>query len=178
MMDFEHINIWYWALVVLVGLMGGIIGSYWGKAKSSSDKELELLQGENETLKAQLEACQNEQSQVDAASNVEAPSTIAENQFNATEAKAAFGKKIKENDLTLVEGIGPKIQGLFHNHGIKTWKALSETSTIKCQEVLTSAGKRYRIHDPASWPMQAKMAYKGQWEELAKWQIKHKSGKF
>nr|WP_298792415.1 hypothetical protein [uncultured Allomuricauda sp.] len=177
-MDFEHINVWYWALVVLVGLMGGIIGSYWGKAKSSSDKEMELLQSENETLKTQLEACQKEQSQVITPPKVETPSALTENKFNATAAKEAFGKKIKENDLTLVEGIGPKIQGLFHGQGIKTWKALSETSTVKCQELLTSAGKRYRIHDPASWPMQAKMAYKGQWEELAKWQIKHKSGKF
>lgn len=177
-MEFEHVNIWYWALVVLVGLMGGIIGSYWGKGKNSSEEELELLKTENETLKAKLEACQKEQSAVVAPAKPEAVSKLTEDDFNAAAAKAAFGKKIKENDLTLVEGIGPKIQGLFHDHGIKTWKALSETSTVKCQEVLTSAGKRYRIHDPASWPMQAKMAYKGQWEELAKWQIKHKSGKF
>lgn len=177
-MDFEHINIWYWALVVLVGLMGGIIGSYWGKAKNSADKEMEVLQRENESLKVQLEACQKEQSQEAAPSKMEVASALTSSGFNAAAAKAAFGKKIKEDDLKLVEGIGPKIEGLFHKHGIKTWKALSETSTVKCQEVLTSAGKRYRIHDPASWPMQAKMAYKGQWEELAKWQIKHKSGKF
>ncbi|WP_190810169.1 hypothetical protein [Flagellimonas sp. S3867] len=177
-MDFEHINIWYWALVVLVGLMGGIIGSYWGKAKNSSNEEIEKLQSENESLQAKLEACQKEQYAAVASSKTKIVSTSTADGFDAVAAKAAFGKKIKEDDLTLVEGIGPKIQGLFHNHGIKTWKALSETSTVKCQEVLTSAGKRYRIHDPASWPMQAKMAYKGQWEELAKWQIKHKSGKF
>ncbi|WP_420320716.1 hypothetical protein [Flagellimonas sp.] len=177
-MDFEHINIWYWALVVLVGLMGGIIGSYWGKGKNSSAEEIEALQQQNEMLKNQLEACQKEQSKKVSPSKIEAAPIAIEDGFDAEAAKAAFGKRIKEDDLTLVEGIGPKIQDLFRNHGIKTWKDLSETSTVKCQEVLTSGGKRYRIHDPASWPMQAKMAYKGQWEELAKWQIKHKSGKF
>ncbi|WP_136466507.1 hypothetical protein [Flagellimonas onchidii] len=177
-MDFDHLNIWYWALVIVVGLFGGIIGSYWGKAKRTSPKEMELLQNENESLKNQLVALQKEKFTVDVPSKTEAAPALADNGFSAAAAKAAFGKRIKENDLTLVEGIGPKIQGLFHDHGIKTWKALSETSTIKCQEVLTSAGKRYRIHDPASWPMQAKMAYMGQWEELAKWQLKHKSGKF
>ncbi|MGW9684374.1 hypothetical protein [Flagellimonas sp. 2504JD1-5] len=177
-MDFEHINIWYWALVILVGLMGGIIGSYWGKGQNSSSEEIEALQQECEDLKMQLEACQKQQSQLVAPSKIEATVKAIKDGFNAEAARAAFGKKIKEDDLTLVEGIGPKIQGLFHGYGIKTWKDLSETSTVKCQEVLTSGGKRYRIHDPASWPMQAKMAYKGQWEELAKWQIKHKSGKF
>ena len=89
-----------------------------------------------------------------------------------------IGKTIKENDLKLVEGIGPKIEGLFHNFGIKTWKELAETSADKCQEVLDSGGKRYRIHDPASWPMQAKMAHEGHWEQLFEWQEKHRAGKY
>ena len=101
-----------------------------------------------------------------------------EKEFDAYEAKAAMGKRIKKDDLKIVEGIGPKIEGLFHASGIKTWKALSEISTDRCQEILSSAGDRYRIHDPASWPMQAKMAHQGEWSALAKWQDDHKSGKF
>ena len=76
-----------------------------------------------------------------------------------------------------MEGIGPKIAGMFAAAGIDTWKALSESNVATCQEVLDGGGDRYKIHDPASWPMQAKMAYEGKWKDLAKWQHKHKHGK-
>jgi len=97
--------------------------------------------------------------------------------FDADAAKAAFGKKIKQDDLKIVEGIGPKIEGLFHNFGIKTWKALSEASIDKCQEVLNSGGERYRIHNPGTWPNQAKLAYEGKWADLIKWQDELDGGK-
>src|SRR5690606_39031368 len=90
--------------------------------------------------------------------------------FDADAAKAVFGKKIKENDLTIIEGIGPKIQELFHNHDIKTWKALSECSVAKCQTILDSGGSRYKMHRPDTWPEQAKMAYQGKWNALLDWQ--------
>lgn|SRR5690554_2996887 len=90
--------------------------------------------------------------------------------FDADAAKAVFGKKIKENDLTIIEGIGPKIQELFHNHDIKTWKALSECSVAKCQTILDSGGSRYKMHRPDTWPEQAKMAYHGKWNALLDWQ--------
>ena len=91
--------------------------------------------------------------------------------------RAAFGKTTRQDDLKIVDGIGPKIESLFHNFDIKTWKALSETSVARCQEVLDSGGDRYMVHDPASWPMQARMAYEGKWQELVRWQKKHGHGK-
>lgn len=97
--------------------------------------------------------------------------------FNADAAKVVFGKKIKEDDLTIVEGIGPKIQELFHAHDVKTWKALSECSIDKCQTVLDSGGERYKIHRPGTWPKQAEMAYEGKWEALLKWQDELDGGK-
>ena len=97
--------------------------------------------------------------------------------FNGDAAKAIFGKKIKQDDLKLVEGIGPKIEGLFNNFGIKTWKELSEASIEKCQEVLNSGGDRYKIHNPGTWPKQAELAYKGQWAALLKWQDELDGGK-
>lgn len=98
--------------------------------------------------------------------------------FDAAAAKGVYGKKrIKEDDLTIVEGIGPKISELFHNHDIKTWAALASTSVEKCQEVLNSGGKRFEIHRPGTWPMQAEMAALGKWAELKKWQDEHDYGK-
>ncbi|WAC00901.1 hypothetical protein N7U66_11710 [Lacinutrix neustonica] len=97
--------------------------------------------------------------------------------FNAAAAKAAFGKKIAPDDLTVVEGIGPKIKALFHKHDVQTWEALAACSVDKCQEVLRSGGKRYEIHRPGTWPEQAKLATQGKWEELKDWQDILKGGK-
>lgn len=97
--------------------------------------------------------------------------------FNSDAAKAAYGKKIKQDDLTVVEGIGPKISGLFNNHDVKTWKDLSECTVAKCQEVLDSGGERYKIHNPGTWPEQAKLAYEGKWAELKAWQDTLDGGK-
>ncbi|TAI47741.1 hypothetical protein [Flagellimonas allohymeniacidonis] len=189
-MNFENLNIWCWIIPALVGIISGILGYLIGKAQNSDlqmeSPEAKKLEEENAKLKADLEACTQKlsaktQSSVEKTALTSSPKekeTKSKARFDANAAKAAFGKRVKENDLKLVEGIGPKIEGLFHNFGIKTWKALSEVSTDKCQEVLNSGGDRYRIHDPASWPMQAKMAHKGQWKELAKWQDDHKAGKF
>ena len=97
--------------------------------------------------------------------------------FDSDAAKAVFGKKIKEDDLTVVEGIGPKIKELFHNHDIKTWAALGNTSVEKCQEVLNSGGKRFDIHKPGTWPEQAKLASEGKWQKLKDWQDSLDGGK-
>ncbi|MBT8186952.1 MAG: hypothetical protein HKP38_09565 [Croceitalea sp.] len=191
-MDSE--NVLHWLLVLLFGLICLIIGYYWGKGKNKGTDggdEINALKNHNAQLKADLDACLKNQkapamgaikSETGGASNIAAskitPSTAKDVAFDANEAKAAFGKRIKFDDLKVVEGIGPKIEGLFHEAGIKTWKALADTSANKCQEVLNTGGKRYRIHDPASWPMQAQMAHLGEWKQLAKWQDDHKAGKF
>ena len=189
-MDFD--TIWCWLIPLLVGLICGIIGYYWGKGKREvidTTSELDALKDKNAQLQKDLKACAKqlestsptaEKSRADkgkgTASSLAAEASVFP--FDADAAKVAFGKRVKQDDLKIVEGIGPKIEGLFHTFGIKTWEALSEVSVAKCQEVLDSAGKRYRIHDPSSWPMQAKMAYEGKWKDLVKWQDEHKAGKF
>ncbi|GIJ94656.1 hypothetical protein CAPN001_19510 [Capnocytophaga stomatis] len=90
--------------------------------------------------------------------------------FDEEAARLVFGKKIKEDDLTIVEGIGPKIQELFKENGISTWKKLSETSVERLKEILTIGGERFIIHNPGTWPRQAELAYQGKWQELKEWQ--------
>jgi predicted flap endonuclease-1-like 5' DNA nuclease len=185
-MDFENMNIWCWLIPLLTGLICGIIGYYWGKGNSEvidNSADFKLLEDKNAKLKADLDACNKKLVAAPKAAPIKkaAPkakaAAIAPLAFDAGAAKTVFGKRIKQDDLKIVEGIGPKIEGLFHNFDIKTWKALSEATVAKCNKVLESGGKRYQMHDPASWPMQAKMAYKGDWKKLAKWQDEHKGGK-
>ncbi len=79
--------------------------------------------------------------------------------------------------LVKIEGIGPKIQELLYGAGIFTFKQLSESKSSDILVILTAAGPRYRVHDPASWPQQAALAFENKWDELNKWQDEHKGGK-
>ena len=74
--------------------------------------------------------------------------------------------KAKGDDLRKVEGIGPKIAGLFNNAGIITFADLAGTPVEKLKEILEEAGPRYSIHNPTTWPQQAELASEGKWDEL------------
>ncbi len=173
-MELASTTIWCWVIPIIIGLVCAYFGYLIGKSaqrQSQPTVDVDQLKDRNAILEKELAACREKlQSNKDV---LEMTTYI----FNAKAAKAEFGRRVKQDDLKLVEGIGPKIEGLFHNYDIKTWKALSETSVAKCQEVLDSGGDRYIVHDPASWPMQAKMAYEGKWKDLARWQEEHKHGK-
>ncbi|MGB5435898.1 MAG: hypothetical protein WBM98_08405 [Maribacter sp.] len=186
-MDFSTMNIWCWLIPLLVGVLCAIFGYLLGKGNSTTidnSADLKLLQDKNAKLQADLDACKGKLTAGAAMAGVGgavAAAALTTNEkaipFDAAAAKAAMGKVIKKDDLKVVEGIGPKISGMFIDAGIKTWKALSETSVSDCQKVLDGGGDRYKIHDPASWPMQAKMCYENKWKELAKWQDEHDHGK-
>lgn len=194
-MDFENMNIWCWLLPLLVGVICGILGYLIGKGSSKTidnSADLKLWQDKNAKLQADLDACNGKltmASTAAAASTVVAASSLTASApdpeppkettipFDAAAAKAALGKTIKEDDLKAVEGIGPKISEMFNTAGVTTWKALSETAVARCQEILDGGGERYRVHNPGSWPMQAKMCSEGKWAELAKWQDEHDHGK-
>ncbi len=96
-------------------------------------------------------------------------------------AKAAPAKKSAKakigDDLTIVEGIGPKIAGLFIDAGISTFAQLADTSVDKMKEILTAAGPRYTMHNPGTWAEQAAMARDGKMDELKVWQDAHIAGK-
>ncbi len=97
--------------------------------------------------------------------------------FDADAAKAVFGKKIKLDDLKIVEGIGPKIEGIFNADGIKTWRQLADAAPSKLKSLLDAAGPRYQMHDPTTWPKQAEMAFDGKWKELLAYQDRLDGGK-
>ena len=77
----------------------------------------------------------------------------------------------KEDDLKLVEGIGPKIESLLKSANIKTFRELSDITPEQIREILREkGGERYAFHDPSTWPDQAKLASEGRVEELKEYQ--------
>lgn len=83
----------------------------------------------------------------------------------------------KTDDLTVIEGIGPKIAELLVAGGIRTFKELAAAKPAAVKAILDAAGKRYQMHDPATWPKQAALARDGKTAELAKLQGELKAGK-
>jgi predicted flap endonuclease-1-like 5' DNA nuclease len=83
----------------------------------------------------------------------------------------------KRDDLKIVEGIGPKIEELFNNAGIYTWRQLAETEASVLKGILEAAGPRYKMHNPTTWPRQSEMAADGQFAELKTWQDSMAGGK-
>jgi predicted flap endonuclease-1-like 5' DNA nuclease len=89
--------------------------------------------------------------------------------------KAGFTIK-NANDLTIVEGIGPKINELFHNAGIKTFAQLAAATVPQMRKILDEGGSRFRIANPSTWAHQAALAAENKWIELKKLQEKLSAG--
>jgi len=85
--------------------------------------------------------------------------------------------KVAATKLTMIEGVGPKIQTLLNKAGIKTFTNLSTAKVTKLRSILKDAGSRFTMHDPSTWAKQAKMAAKGNWDQLKTLQDKLKGGR-
>lgn len=169
---------------ILVGLICALLGYLLGKSRSpindnSSALQLELdnCKARSAKLSAELEALKTKSRGAEASHASVAGLLPPHVPFDADLASSIFGKKVKENDLKIVEGIGPKIEELFNNNGILTWEMLSETSVDRCNEILDKAGERFVVHNPTTWPRQAKLAHQGKWKELKDWQVALDAGK-
>ncbi len=92
-------------------------------------------------------------------------------------ARRILGFSNNPEDLKIIEGIGPKIEQLLKDAGIKTWGDLSMTSVQRIQEILNAAGDNFRLADPNTWPKQAELAANGKWGELIAYQDFLQAGK-
>lgn len=93
------------------------------------------------------------------------PPVVAE-PLDLDSAKTVLGRSVALDDLKLVEGIGPALEGVLHAGGISTWSQLAATEPAALRSILVAADERHRMHDPSSWPRQAALAASGQWQAL------------
>jgi predicted flap endonuclease-1-like 5' DNA nuclease len=107
-----------------------------------------------------------------------AAAPVAKAAPKAAAAKPAAAKAaVVADDLTKIEGVGPKIAELLKAAGIVTFKDLSTAKAATVKSILDAAGKRFQMHDPSTWAEQSKLAANGEWEKLAKLQDALKGGK-
>ncbi|OGO67730.1 MAG: hypothetical protein A2Z49_09250 [Chloroflexi bacterium RBG_19FT_COMBO_56_12] len=96
----------------------------------------------------------------------------------ATKAPApmvAEAQKSVPDDLTMIEGIGPKISALLRAAGITTFAKLAATETSQIQQILTAGS--IRLADPGTWAEQARLAASGDHDGLQALQDRLKGGR-
>jgi len=106
---------------------------------------------------------------------VKAEPKVAAKKATASKTKKKVTKAKK--DLTIIEGVGPKISEILKKNGVSDFSLLASSKPAKIKELLMAEGSRYAMHDPESWPEQAAMARDEKWDDLKKWQDKHKAGR-
>ncbi len=152
-------------------------------AEAGSDTAaLEPLKATVSSLEAQL-ADTNAKAAACGTENDGLKAKLAALSAELEQAKTAYAAAIlpvvspTPDDLKIVEGIGPKIEDLFNAAGIFTWKQLYNTPVERLKEILNDAGSRFQIHDPSTWPEQARLADEGKLDELKALQDRLNAGK-
>lgn len=79
------------------------------------------------------------------------------------------------DDLTRIEGVGPRVASLLNEAGITTFAGLADTTVERLNEVLESAELQFM--EPSSWPEQASLAAKGDWKAFDKLTTELKGGR-
>ncbi len=79
------------------------------------------------------------------------------------------------DDLTKLEGVGPKVSGVLAAAGYTTFAKLASANADAVSAVLKEAG--LQMMDPAGWIEQAGLAAKGDMEALEKLQDELKGGR-
>lgn len=93
--------------------------------------------------------------------------------------KSAKPKPVEplKDNLTRIEGVGKQIESLLYKNKIYSFKQLSKTTIKSLKEILEAGGNKYAMHNPGTWPKQAKLAADAKWEDLELLQKQLKGGK-
>jgi large subunit ribosomal protein L15 len=92
-------------------------------------------------------------------------------------APAKKAAKAEGDDLTKIEGIGPKISEVLIANGVTTFAQLATTATDTISAWLEAADGNFAAHTPATWGQQAQLAADGKWDELKELQDQLNGGR-
>jgi predicted flap endonuclease-1-like 5' DNA nuclease len=84
----------------------------------------------------------------------------------------------KADNLRKIEGIGPKVAQHLNNAGIMSFAQLADAEVARLREILEAAGPAYKGMDPQSWPEQAGLAAKEEWDALKELQDRLDGGRY
>ncbi len=95
---------------------------------------------------------------------------ISDGAGNTVASETAPVIKAAVDDLTKIEGVGPKIALVLSSNGITTYAQLAKADPAAVQEMLKKSSGRFNMAKPQTWPQQAELAASGNWDALKKLQ--------
>ena len=105
-------------------------------------------------------------SEVSSDVNSETVKTVAANESPKAETTPSTSSSSIADDLTKIEGVGPKAAEEFIKAGITTFAQLATTDIDKMKEILANAESKVQHLDPTTWAEQSQLAADGKWDEL------------
>jgi predicted flap endonuclease-1-like 5' DNA nuclease len=147
-------------IIMIVGavVIGYFIGDIDGRKKQKGlEKKLNKLTND-------LDRCQSQKLK-------EVPTK------EASRVAVATTPTVKNDNLQIVEGIGPVIEELLNSEGIYSFVQLAETKPDQLTRILQNADNRLLVHDPRTWPQQAKLAAFEMWDDLKELQNELNKGR-
>ena len=91
---------------------------------------------------------------------------------------AKYARPVRVNDdLKIVEGIGPKVELVLREAGVTTLAELAEAHPDDLRGILAQAEGNFNGNDPSTWPQQASLARDGKLEELTDLQDRLQGGR-
>jgi predicted flap endonuclease-1-like 5' DNA nuclease len=126
-------------VALIAGFVLGLVAAwlYWVQREEVEAEPSEIAESERLTLE---------------------PASIERSWESAVEAEA------EPDDLTRVEGIGPKMSSLLAEAGIVTFEQLARSDPAALRQILREHGLSFA--DPGTWPEQAALAAVGAWDAL------------
>ena len=136
------------------------------RSRVASEEELRLernrLRHENDLLREQLASRPVETGEALAEHNgaveQEEPPTP-----DLEEGTRVLSRRLSSDDLQVINGIGPVIEGLLNGVGIRSWADLAAADVDTLTSTLADAGSRFARYNPTSWPEQARALMAGDW---------------
>ncbi len=143
--------------------------------RKRAEEELKRQQEAEEKRKAEEEAKRAEEEQATENSQ-QADALEPEAEGDTADEKAEEKKEdaaAEADDLTKIEGIGPKIAEVLAENGITTFAQLADAKDEDVQEMIKDVKGN---HKADTWNEQAALARDGKWDELKKLQDKLDGG--
>ncbi|MEM6842399.1 MAG: hypothetical protein AAF632_09235 [Bacteroidota bacterium] len=140
------------------------------------EQSLAELRQQNSELQSELSLC---------LASKKAPETVkpeAADEINPLMGGSPSGVVVEAppvpDNLKIVEGIGPKIEGMLNAEGIYTFAQLATADREKLRNIMAAEGPKFlAVHDPTTWPKQAKLAAEENWEDLETYKGQLKGGR-
>ena len=177
-----------WLPILLSWLLPFLLGWLFGSMFRRGDDGDTIIHDHSDELnklKIQLDDCLSEKSRlkadlrassgISAAAGISSTADSGSTMLSYIPSTAYAG--LKNTNLQIIEGVGPKMESLLHGWNYNTWSELADADASVIKGKLEDTDPKYRIIDPSTWPNQAKMATDAKWDELIQYQKSLTAGK-